>query len=177
MVSRPSAGFTLPELATVLAITGLVGALALPAMGEAIARYRLHAAADDLLDALRLARATALWRDHRVYVCPPRADLTCSLRGDWTSGWIVRDLPTGKIITSSARLARKIRALRTPGRHGFSFDGRGAAFGTNQRIVLCVAGRPATSLAVVVGNAGRVHRDVAKPDEAASCARARSGQP
>lgn len=171
---RPS-GFTFAELAAVLAIVGTAGALALPAMGEAIARHQLRAAADDLLDALRLARATALWRDHPVSVCPPKEDLTCSQKADWAMGWIVRDLHEGKIVASTPRLAGNLRALRTPGRREFRFTGHGAAYATNQRVVLCVAARPSTSLAVVVGNAGRVRRDAARPDEAVSCARALSG--
>lgn len=163
------------ELAATLAIVVTAGALALPAMGEAITRHQLRAAAGSLLDALRLARATALWRDHVVSVCPAREDLTCSQKADWTKGWVVRDLDEGKIVAATPRLPKKLRALRTPGRRQFTFTGHGAAHATNQRVVLCVAARPATSLAVVVGNAGRVHRDAARPDEAASCARASSG--
>ena len=63
---------------------------------------------------------------------------------------------------------------RTPGRREFVFTGNGAAYGTNQRLVLCVAARPATSIAVVVGNAGLAHRDAARADEARSCAKMRS---
>lgn len=174
--TRPR-GFTLIELLTALFIVALVGSWALPAMGEAVARHQLRTAADELLDALRLARATALWRDHEVLVCPPQADLTCSPRADWTTGWIVRDKKTGKIVTSTPPLAEKLRALRTPGRRQFTFTGRGAVSASNQRIVLCVAARPATSLAVVVGNAGRVHSDAARPGEAAACAKASPREP
>ncbi|WP_413623854.1 GspH/FimT family pseudopilin [Luteibacter sp. Lutesp34] len=176
MAPRRPPGFTLTELAAVLAIAGLAGVLALPAMGEALARYRLRVAADDLLDALNLARATALWRNRRVSVCPATDEMTCSPEADWITGWIVRDLEKTKIVAATPRLGQKLRVLRTPGRQEVTFTGRGAASATNQRIVLCVAARPATSLAVVVGNAGLVHRDPVRPHEAAACAAAPARQ-
>ncbi|MGN6093594.1 MAG: GspH/FimT family protein [Luteibacter jiangsuensis] len=175
MHSRHSPGFTFTELVAVLAIAAIAATLALPAMTEAIARYRLRAAADDLLDTLRHARSIALWRDVGVRVCPGRERLECAPAAYWTAGWTAREFNEGKegnILVSAPPMPRQLRVVRPSGRPEIHFTRRGAAYGTNQRIVLCVALRPATALAVVVGNAGLVHRDPARPHEAAACAAA-----
>lgn len=159
----------------VLAIAATAAALASTAMNEAIARYRLGAATDDLLDTLRHARSAALWRDTGVRVCPGRGGFECAPAADWAAGWTAREFDEGKrgsILVSAHPLPGNLRVIRSPGRHEFHFTRHGAAYGTNQRIVLCVASRPATARAVVIGNAGLVHRDPVRPDEAAACAAA-----
>lgn len=158
-----------------LAIAAIAATLALPAMTEALARYRLRAAADDLLDALRHARSVALWRDVDVRVCPGRGALECAPAAEWSAGWTAREFvesKEGSILASAPPMPGQLRAVRPAGRHEIHFTRRGAAYGTNQRIVLCMASRPATALAVVVGNAGLAHRDPVQPHEAAACAAA-----
>ncbi|NID06669.1 prepilin-type N-terminal cleavage/methylation domain-containing protein [Luteibacter jiangsuensis] len=179
MRSRRSPGFTFTELVAVLAISAIAATLALPAMTEALARYRLRAAADSLLDTLRHARSVALWRDVDVRVCPGREGFECAPAVDWTAGWTARGFNEGKegnILVSAPPMPGHLRVIRPSGRHEIHFTRRGAAYGTNQRIVLCVASRPATALAVVVGNAGLAHRHPVRPHEAAACAAAPARQ-
>jgi general secretion pathway protein H len=68
VVWRASAGFTLFEMLAVLAILGLVAALAIPALRRPPDSLRLEAASRSLASALRLSRAQAIGRNTDVVV-------------------------------------------------------------------------------------------------------------
>lgn len=65
MTSRPAPGLTLPELLLVLALLGLLAALALPSLAEQLHRRRLMAASTALLADLQLLREATTAR-HRL---------------------------------------------------------------------------------------------------------------
>ncbi len=79
--TRRSRGFTLPELMTVLAITGILVAIALPSMTGMIANQRSRSAASDLLSSLARARSEAVKRNTQVTINP-------SVNG-WEGGWTI----------------------------------------------------------------------------------------
>ena len=164
-----SHGFTWPELLIVLVITGLLASLAIPAMDDAIARRRLDAAIQALLDTLGQARATAVRRGHPTHVCASIDGFTCST-SDWARGWIGRDARQGAIFDRVPSLDARLAVTHRQRRHAFDFDKSGTTPGTNQTITLCVRGRPATAISVIVGNAGLSRRESAAPEDAASCA-------
>jgi general secretion pathway protein H len=66
--SRTSAGFTLLEALMVLAIIGLVAAVALPALRRPPDKLRLEAATRTLMSALRFSRVEAIARNDDVIV-------------------------------------------------------------------------------------------------------------
>ncbi len=91
---RPAPGFTLIELAIVLAIVAILVRIAAPGMSRVAAAQALAAQSSEFMAALRFARAQALSRGSAVTICasasagPPP---TCQgpHAADWRSGWIV----------------------------------------------------------------------------------------
>jgi len=82
-------GFTLLEALVVLAVVGVLVALAAPSVSGMRARHQLHAQAEGLLDSLVLARSEALRRQQRITLCPRALDNTCDATAPWQKGWLV----------------------------------------------------------------------------------------
>jgi type II secretory pathway pseudopilin PulG len=84
-----TAGWTLLEALTALAVLAVVVAMASPAWGELRARQRLQGMAHQLLDSLLWARSEALMRQLRVGVCASGDGQSCDSAGRWEQGWLV----------------------------------------------------------------------------------------
>ncbi|MDO4878152.1 MAG: GspH/FimT family pseudopilin [Neisseria sp.] len=65
-------GFTLIELMVVIAIAAIMMAIAIPNFSEWIARRRVAAAAEQVANLMRVARAEAVRLNKPVYVCPAK---------------------------------------------------------------------------------------------------------
>ena len=90
--SRPpdrAGGFTLLEALVVLALVGVLVAMAAPALSGMRSRHQLQAQAEGLLDSLVLARSEALRRQQRVTLCPSTRDKSCDASAQWQNGWLV----------------------------------------------------------------------------------------
>jgi type IV fimbrial biogenesis protein FimT len=68
-MKRAQAGFTLLELMVVLAIAGVLMAVAIPAMGDFIRNGRITGAANDVMAALHFTRSEAIKRRLPVTLC------------------------------------------------------------------------------------------------------------
>ncbi|MBF1235961.1 MAG: GspH/FimT family pseudopilin, partial [Lautropia mirabilis] len=68
--SQASAGFTLQEMLVVMAIMGIVAAMAAPSFRDFAIQRSIAAQITDLTSALRLARSEALKRGREVSLCP-----------------------------------------------------------------------------------------------------------
>ncbi len=77
-------GFTLIELAAVLAIGAVMMSIALPDMRQMIRSQQLKAAVSDLFGAIDLARTQAIARGRRVQLVPAGG-----ASPDWSRGWVV----------------------------------------------------------------------------------------
>ena len=91
---RPARGFTLIELAIVLAIAAILLRVAAPGMARTAAARALAAQSSEFMAALRFARSEALKRGSAVTVCASvPAGVAPACQGphaaDWRSGWIV----------------------------------------------------------------------------------------
>ena len=82
-------GFTLLEALVVLALVGVLVALAAPSVSGMRALHQLQAQAEGLLDSLVLARSEALRRQQRVTLCPRTRDNACDPSAAWQNGWLV----------------------------------------------------------------------------------------
>lgn len=80
---RRAAGFTVTEMMVVVAIVGLLAAIATPYMGDMIRRQRIKTAAFDVFSSLAFARSEAIKRNTTVRVIPTG--------GNWAQGWQVID--------------------------------------------------------------------------------------
>lgn len=87
-------GFTLVELAVVLAIVALLLRVGAPGLSRGTAARALAAQASEFMAALRFARAQALARGAAVTICasaPQAAAPACqrARSADWRAGWLV----------------------------------------------------------------------------------------
>lgn len=93
--SQASAGFTLQEMLVVMAIMGIVAAMAVPSFRDFAIQRSIAAQITDLTSALRLARSEALKRGREVSLCPTdnpsvaNGRPKCTNSRDWKKGYLV----------------------------------------------------------------------------------------
>jgi type IV fimbrial biogenesis protein FimT len=81
VATRRARGFTIPELMTVIAIMGIMGAVAAPSFSDLVASQRAKGAAADVFTSLLRTRSEAIKRNMPVTVA--------AAEGGWTAGWSV----------------------------------------------------------------------------------------
>ncbi|TYT27222.1 prepilin-type N-terminal cleavage/methylation domain-containing protein [Luteimonas viscosa] len=101
--SRPLSGFTLIELAVVLAVAGILAAIGYPVFTSIINGSRLNSSADELTTSLQLARSEAVRRNARVSVCGSADGAACG--GAWNH-WLT-------VLESDATVLR-VHEVRPP---------------------------------------------------------------
>ena len=118
---RPAPGFTLIELAIVLAIVAILLRVGAPGMSRTVAARALAAQSSEFMAALRFARAAAMQRGMDVTMCasaPGGPPLACqgSRAADWRGGWIVfADRGRRGVPEAGAPLLRIQQALQRSG--------------------------------------------------------------
>jgi type IV fimbrial biogenesis protein FimT len=152
-----SAGYTLPELLTAVAVVSIVLASTAPGFQHSLRQARLNAYLGELTQSLQLARSEAAKRNAPVHVCIRDETQACDpLVTDWERGWLVLAedgavlrvspaLRSGYTLRSSAgTLPRQVTFLPT---------GVTTALG---RFVLCEAGDLTRSRALFISLTGRL---------------------
>ncbi|MGI9288835.1 MAG: GspH/FimT family pseudopilin [Pseudomonadales bacterium] len=164
-------GFTLLELLIVLAITTIVGGIALPSYQSMLESNRSSAHIQQFIRTLNLARHTAITKKEITTLCPSNDGEQCG--GDWHRGTILfRDKNNNRKVDSDERLIEVSESYpkgitlnwrASAGRNTFiRFSPSGAAreFGT---FTYCPRSRDTRHAKMLVLNRqGRVHnaRDV-----------------
>lgn len=157
-------GASLIETAIVIAIFGILSAIAMPGLSELLQARHATSFASVLHTELNLARYAAIMRGYRTVVCRSPDGTTCRTAGPWTQGLMsFVDIdgngdraPNEPIlrITGGDTLTH-VRTRFSEGRRIIAFrpDGRGG--GTNLTATVCDATGKARRT-VVVSVAGRV---------------------
>lgn len=154
-------GHTLTELLLTILIAGIVMTLAIPSMGDVLARQRQRAEIDALFHAFHTAKKESVMRQIVVSLCASSDGERCDHSTDWSAGWMMfvnedRDEPAQRD-TGEARLAWRQPAdhilIRSNRRSYTLRSTRRRA--TNGTVVVCDEKQRAEPRAVVVSVLGR----------------------
>lgn len=160
---RRTAGFTLIELATTMAVAAILAGIAAPSFGSLIEHQRASAAIDSLMTHMALARMSAITRNRRAVLCPSTDGEHCETSTDWSAGWMLfldddgnrKADATDEIIRVDLEpTSRHLRVVSTTGRQQLRYLPDGRSAGTNLTISICNQ-RQELLGQVIVNNTGR----------------------
>lgn len=168
------AGVTLIEQIMVLAILGVLAAIAVPSLAQLLQRNQVQLAQAEFIAALQHARGTAAVSGKPTLFCPSRDGRSCSNDTRWETGWLIGHDPTRKGQPDTAPLRSRagyagIVVLGDSGRRLVRFQSDGSASGMTNTWRFCRRDRPDEALVVVIANSGRVRGAKASAEQAASC--------
>lgn len=140
---KSNAGFTLAELAIVLAISAIVVALTIPGMGSLIDNAARRSTSADLISALNLARNTAIVEQTTITICPLDSESKCS--DDWSLPVTAfRDPGRSRSVDENSQIVRVVSPpetgrliVRSGIRDYFRFRGTGLAREAIGNIIWC----------------------------------------
>lgn len=171
-------GVTLVEQIMVIAIVGVLAAIAAPALAPLLQRNQVRLAQAEFMAALQHARGTAVTSGKSTLFCPSVDGQRCATQTRWESGWLIAPDPARKGQPDSAVLRTRgtyagIVVLGDSGRKLVRFRPDGTSIGMTNTWRFCRHGQPDQALVVVISNTGRARADKASADQAANCAAAR----
>lgn len=158
-----SAGFTLIELVTTVAVLAICTGVALPSFASLLEYQRSSAAITSLMAHMSLARMAAVSRNRRAVLCPSTDGMTCSSSLDWSAGWMlfvdddgnrVPDIREDILRVDLQPTSRHLRVVSSSGRQQLRYLPDGRSAGSNLTLSIC--SRSGALLGqVIVNNMGR----------------------
>lgn len=100
-------GVTVIELMVVIAIVGVLAAVAIPAFDSIIKNNRRATVANELLASLMSARGESTKRGQTVRVCGTVDGAACANDGNWDKGWLVYADADGDATLDAGELIRR----------------------------------------------------------------------
>ncbi len=170
-------GVTLIEQIMVVAILGVMAAIAMPSLASLLQRNQVQVAHAEFIGALQHARGTAVTSGKPTLFCPSRDGKRCSGETRWESGWLIGHDPARQGQPEATPLRARaayagITILGDSGRRLTRFRSDGSASGMTNTLRFCRRGHPEEAWVVVISNVGRVRGAKANAEQAASCAAA-----
>jgi type IV fimbrial biogenesis protein FimT len=171
---RAARGQTLIESSILASVLAIAMTLGLPALGDALARQSITAAAATWRDAQAIARSHAILRRTPVAICPSLDGSTCTSSVSWQDGFIAFEDPDRnrtrgphellvRVFPPSSRLELRSSA----GRRVIVFQPSGRPDGSNVTMTICDPRRPALDgVRLVTSNSGRTRREAVRCDVA-----------
>ncbi|MEW9624115.1 GspH/FimT family pseudopilin [Rhodanobacter geophilus] len=171
------AGVTLIEQIMVVAVLGVLAAIAVPALARLFQRNQVQLAQTEFIAALQHARGTAVVSGKPTLFCPSHDGRSCSNDTRWETGWLIGHDTARKGQPDAAPLRSRagytgIVVLGDSGHRLVRFQSDGSASGMTNTWRFCHRGQPDQVLVVVIANSGRVRGAKASAEQAASCAAA-----
>lgn len=168
---REHQGFTTIELMVVVAILGILAALAAPSFTTLVQNWRIRQISDDVAFSFAFARSEAIRRGGGVVVrriTPNAADcpgLDDSDSTEWGCGWIIfadsngnGRLDSNEQLLRTSHAARRLQVQRSTPATFFRMDQWGEANGIGALgfIARPLSGEPGTPTAICINTGGRI---------------------
>lgn len=172
---RCTAGFTLIELTTTVAVLAICAGVALPSLRSFLEQQRTLAAISSLTTHMSLARMTAISRNQRAVLCPSSDGASCEAGTDWSTGWMLfvdedgnrRPDSSDEILRVDLEpTSRHLRVVSTVGRQQLRYLPDGRSAGSNLTLSICNRQGEVLSR-VIVNNMGRPRSE--RPKQAMAC--------
>lgn len=167
--NRNQQGVTLLELLIVLCIVSIIASMATPSFSSMASKHRYQADAEALLDAVQLARLTAVHEQTLTTLCPGTPDTGCSMR--WQDGiLVIADHPGNPYRVETLRFT--LEAPVSTRWHGnvarLIFNEAGTLEGQSGSLILCSHGAKTQQAQRIVINRGGRPRIDEQPSPAAA---------
>ena len=166
-------GFTLLELLIVVAISGILLGVGLPAMGALIERNQFKAEVSAVHRAVALSRSMAVYRGEAVSLCPLDNLGNCS--DQWSNSLsIFADTDRSGSLDENEVIIKVLPALSGDSSNlmrdfnrssAVMFYPSGSAFGRNGTMKICLRSTPNLSATIIISGSGRIRMGKDQDDD------------